>query len=136
MFNDPFHWFPDPYFSTILFIFVVGVYIIDYYIPKLFVPSQPGKPVVVQDRFSFYVIQAVGIASIIVAMACRYMDWTITPAAMQYFGLLCVNGRSSNWVVSSRGQCKLNPATGLLLTARTTGSGIPRIQGWSSSTLG
>jgi protein-S-isoprenylcysteine O-methyltransferase Ste14 len=90
MFHDPYHWFPDPYFSTILFIFILGVYFIDYYIPKLLVPRQNGKPIVVQDRSSFYVIQAVGIASIVVAMACRYMNWTITPAAAQYFGLLLI----------------------------------------------
>jgi protein-S-isoprenylcysteine O-methyltransferase Ste14 len=90
MFHDPFHWFPDPYFSTVLFIFILGVYVIDYYIPKMFVPHQTGKPIVVQDRSSFYVIQAVGIVSIVVAMACRYMDWTITPVAVQYFGLLLI----------------------------------------------
>ena len=90
MFHDPYHWFPDPYFSTILFIFLVGVYLIDYYIPKMFVPRQPGKPIVVQDRSSFFVIQAVGIGSIVVAAACRYMNWTITPAAVQYFSLLLI----------------------------------------------
>jgi hypothetical protein len=90
MVHDPFHWFPDPYFSTILFAFVVGVYIIDYYIPKMLIPHQAVSPVVVQDRSSFYVIQAIGIASIAVAMASRYMNWTITPAAVQYFGLLLI----------------------------------------------
>jgi protein-S-isoprenylcysteine O-methyltransferase Ste14 len=90
MFHDPFHWFPGPYFSAILFVFMVGVYLIDYYIPKMLVPRQTGKPIIVQDRSSFLVIQAVGIASIVVAMACRYMNWTITPAAVQYFGLLLI----------------------------------------------
>jgi protein-S-isoprenylcysteine O-methyltransferase Ste14 len=90
MFHDPFHWFPGPYFSTILFILLVGVYLIDYYIPKLFVPRQPGKPIVVQDRSSFFIIQAVGIASIVVAAACRYMNWAITPDSVQYFSLLLI----------------------------------------------
>jgi protein-S-isoprenylcysteine O-methyltransferase Ste14 len=92
LFHDPFHWFPDPYFSTILFVFVVGVYIIDYYIPKMLIPHQTGNPVVVQDRSSFLVIQGVGIASIFVAGACRYMNWAITPAAVQYFALLLIPG--------------------------------------------
>jgi protein-S-isoprenylcysteine O-methyltransferase Ste14 len=90
MFKDPFHWFPDPYFSTIFAVFVFGAYLIDYAIPKVLLSRQSDKPILVQDRSSFLIIQAVGIVSIAIAVACRYMDWTITPAAIQYFGLLLI----------------------------------------------
>jgi protein-S-isoprenylcysteine O-methyltransferase len=90
MFKDPFHWFPDPYFSTIFAVFVFGTYLIDYAIPKVLISRQSGKPILVQDRSSFLIIQAVGILSIAIAVACRYMDWTITHVAIQYFGLLLI----------------------------------------------
>jgi protein-S-isoprenylcysteine O-methyltransferase len=90
MFKDPFHWFPDPYFSTIFALFVIGTYLIDYSIPKLLAKNQTSKPERIQDRSSFLGIQAAGIISLAVSLACRYMNWTITPAAIQYFGLLLI----------------------------------------------
>ena len=90
MFKDPYHWFPDPNFSTIFAYFVFGTFLIDFAIPRLLLSRQSGKPVLVQDRFSFLIIQAFGILAIVIAVACRFMDWTITPVAIQYFGLLLI----------------------------------------------
>ena len=90
MFKDPFHWFPDPIFSTIFAVFVFGTYIIDYAIPKMLAARQTGKPSIIHDRSSFLIIQAAGIVSIAAALYCRYMNRMITPAAIQYFGLLLI----------------------------------------------
>jgi protein-S-isoprenylcysteine O-methyltransferase Ste14 len=90
MFHDPLHWFPDPYFSTILAVFVLGTGLIDNALPKALAGRHPDHPVAVQDRSSFTIIQVVGITTIAAALACRYLNWTLAPGAIQYLGLLLI----------------------------------------------
>ena len=45
MLKDPFHWFPDPYFSTILFVLVVLVDRVDILIPRLANRGRVDRPV-------------------------------------------------------------------------------------------
>jgi len=90
LFKDPLHWFPDPYFSTILAAFVFGMYVIDYSVPKALAQRRPNQPILVQDRSSFLIIQVTGIAAIAAAIAFRYLNWTIAPGAVQYIGLLLI----------------------------------------------
>ena len=90
LFKDPLHWFPDPYFSTILAIFVFGMYLVDYAVPRAIAKGHADHPVRVQDRSSFLIIQMVGIATFVAAIAIRYLNWTITPGYVQYIGLLLI----------------------------------------------
>jgi protein-S-isoprenylcysteine O-methyltransferase Ste14 len=90
MFYDPLHWFPDPYFSTILAVFVLGGGLIDNLLPKTLAQRRPDHPVPVQDRSSFLIIQVVATATLAAALAFRYLNWTLAPSAIQYVGLLLI----------------------------------------------
>ena len=90
LFKDPFHWFPDPYFSTILFLLVLSMYLVDYTVPRVLARRRSGQPVLVQDRSSFLVIQIAGIVSIALAIVFRYLGLTITPRGVQYLGLILI----------------------------------------------
>jgi protein-S-isoprenylcysteine O-methyltransferase Ste14 len=90
MFKDPLHWFPDPFFSTILAVLVLGAFFIDYALPKALTHRYPEYPIHTQDRSSFRIIQAAGLVAIVAAVICRYLNWTIAPSAIQYIGLLLI----------------------------------------------
>jgi protein-S-isoprenylcysteine O-methyltransferase Ste14 len=90
VFKDPLHWFPDPYFSTILAVLVFGMVLMDYSVPKVLAQRHPDHPILVQDRSSFWIIRLAGIASIAAAIAFRFLNWTIAPDAVQYIGLFLI----------------------------------------------
>lgn len=90
MFKDPFHWFPDPYFSTILAILVLGAFFIDYAIPKKLNPSQITKNDAILDRTSFLVIRILGFLAVLITLICRYLDLWVTHASIQYLGLMLI----------------------------------------------
>ena len=90
MFKDPLHWFPDPYFSTILAILIFGTFFIDYALPKRIVQRNSNDPILIQDRGSFRIIQVIGIISIAAAVVFRSLNWTVIPGGMQYAGLLLI----------------------------------------------
>ena len=90
LFNDPLHWFPGPYFSTVFLVVVLGMYLIDDAVPRMMARRRPGRPVLVQDRASFRVIQAVGVAAIAAAIFLRYKNWTDALGPVQYLGLLLI----------------------------------------------
>lgn len=90
MFKDPFHWFPDPYFSTILAILALGAFFIDYAIPKKLNPHQINKHDTSLDRTSLLIIRVLGFLAIAITLICRYLNLLITPASIQYLGLLLI----------------------------------------------
>ena len=90
MFKDPFHWFPDPYFSTVLAILVLGAFFIDYAIPKKINPRQINKNDTTLDRTSFLVIRILGFLAVTITLICRYLNLLITPDYIQYLGLLLI----------------------------------------------
>jgi protein-S-isoprenylcysteine O-methyltransferase len=90
--NDPFHWFPDPYFSTVLLVLVFAVYLIDRLVPRALARSVGEAPVLVRDRHSFWIIQALGLAALAAAVAFRYWNWAVTPPFVQYAGLFLIAG--------------------------------------------
>ena len=90
MFKDPFHWFPDPYFSTVLAILVLGAFFIDYAIPKKINPRQINKNDTTLDRTSFLVIRILGFLAVTITLICRYLNLFITPDYIQYLGLLLI----------------------------------------------
>ena len=83
MFKDPFHWFPDPYFSTLFAILVLGAFFIDYAIPKKLNPHQITRNEAILDRTSFLVIRVLGFFSIAITLICRYLSLLVTPAFIQ-----------------------------------------------------
>jgi protein-S-isoprenylcysteine O-methyltransferase Ste14 len=90
MLKDPFHWFPDPYFSTILFSLVVLVAIVDTLVPRLANRNQAGRPSATGDRGSFILIQVFGLVSIVAAITLRRLNWGLLLPIFQYLGLLLI----------------------------------------------
>jgi protein-S-isoprenylcysteine O-methyltransferase len=90
MLDDPLHWFPDPYFSTFLFILVVLIYLADLLAPQLARRGQSSRPKFSRDRGSFMLIQAFILAGILSAITLRKLNWGLLPGGMQYFGLLFI----------------------------------------------
>jgi protein-S-isoprenylcysteine O-methyltransferase Ste14 len=89
-FHDPYHWFPGPYFSTVLAVVVFGAFLVDFAVPRRLAARGSGGPVLVRDRDSYLLIQLVGIVAVALAVGCRFLDWGIAPAAVQYAGLLLI----------------------------------------------
>ena len=90
MFHDPYHWFPGPYFSTVLAVVVFAAFLVDYLVPRRLAARRLGGPVVVRDRDSYLLIQLVGVLAIALALACRSLDRAIAPPAVQYAGLALI----------------------------------------------
>lgn len=92
LFKDPFHWFPDPYFSTVLAVLVCAVFIIDAILPRALARSPGGPPVLVRDQLSSWLIRGLGVLSAALAVIIRYAGWTVAPAFVQYGGLALIVG--------------------------------------------
>ena len=91
MFQDPYHWFPDRYFSTILAIVVLGTFAIDYAVPIWLARRGGGRPDPGEaDRSSFLVIRVAGIAAVVTAVLARRANLAITPPVIQYAGLALI----------------------------------------------
>jgi protein-S-isoprenylcysteine O-methyltransferase Ste14 len=90
MLKDPFHWFPDPYFSTILFIMLILVALADILIPRLANRTRVDRPSATGDRGSFVLIQVLSLAGVVVAITLRRLVWGLLPASLQYLGLLLI----------------------------------------------
>ena len=88
LFKDPLHWFPDPYFSTVLVLFIFGVFFIEYIVvPRAIARVGSDHPILVRDRSSITVIGFIGIVAIIAALVFRYLNITVAPDVVQYIGL-------------------------------------------------
>ncbi len=90
MLKDPFHWFPDLYFSTALFYLIVLVALVDLLVPRLANRGQARQPAATGDRGSFIFIQLFSLASVVAAIFLRRLDWGRLPDALQYLGLLLI----------------------------------------------
>jgi protein-S-isoprenylcysteine O-methyltransferase Ste14 len=90
MFHDPYHWFPSPYFSTVLAVVVFSAFLVDYVVPRRLAARRVGGPVVVRDRDSYLLIQLAGLVAVALAVACRSLDRAIAPPAVQYAGLALI----------------------------------------------
>ena len=88
MFKDPFHWFPDTFFSTVLGLLALGAFFIDYVIPKRLNPGQSKGHESSRDRASFWVIRIAGVLAVGLTLICRYLNLLIVPVVVQYLGLL------------------------------------------------
>jgi protein-S-isoprenylcysteine O-methyltransferase Ste14 len=106
MFKDPLHWFPNPYFSTILAILLFGTFFIDYALPKGMARRDSNHPILMQDRGSFRIIQGVAIISLAAAVFFRSLSWALIPGASQYAGLLfiVVGLLMREWAIVKLGQ--------------------------------
>jgi protein-S-isoprenylcysteine O-methyltransferase Ste14 len=87
VFHDPYHWFPSTLFSYLFVIVFFGVALIDTFVIRR-VAQQGHYPAAKDtDRSSYTVVQVTGILAIIAGVACRYMDWVIAPAWVQWVAL-------------------------------------------------
>jgi protein-S-isoprenylcysteine O-methyltransferase len=106
MFHDPYHWFPGPYFSTVLAVVVFAAFLVDYLVPRRLAARRIGGPVVVRDRDSYLLFQLVGVLAIALALACRSLNWAIAPPAVQYAGLALIVAAASlrEWAILRLGR--------------------------------
>jgi protein-S-isoprenylcysteine O-methyltransferase Ste14 len=107
VFQDPYHWFPDRHFSTILAILVLGTFVIDYAVPSWFARRgggrlDPGEA----DRSSFLVIRIAGIAAVATAVLARRANLAITPPGIQYAGLALITAALAlrEWAIIKLGR--------------------------------
>jgi protein-S-isoprenylcysteine O-methyltransferase len=87
MLKDPLHWFPGPYFFLILVLLFIVIHLSDYLIPIFLIKQRRGQRKPAESRLSIIIIYLAVVASIALAIGFRYMNWGITAAALQYFGL-------------------------------------------------
>ncbi len=92
MLKDPFHWFPSLLFGTILGYSFLLVSTVDSLLPRFFDRERKARPLVVQDRWSFLLIQLAEIAALVMGLACRYFNLGVTGAVVQYAGLVIMVG--------------------------------------------
>ena len=91
MFRDPYNWFPDRYFSTVLAIVVLGTFVIDYAVPS-WMAGRGGGPRSARedDRSSYLLIRVAGIVAVAAAVLARRAGLALTPPAVQYAGLVLI----------------------------------------------
>jgi len=90
MFNNPFHLFPSPLFSTAFAYLVLGAGAIDYILPRLVRRTCSTEPSLVRDRWSFWLIQVMTALAIIVGVVLRLLNWGLVSPGIQYVGLILV----------------------------------------------
>jgi protein-S-isoprenylcysteine O-methyltransferase Ste14 len=90
IFKDPFHLFPSPLFSTVLFYLILGAGVIDWILPKLVRHDRSSAPTLVRDRWSYWLIQLTFALAVILSVALRLLHWGLTLPAVQYVGLVLI----------------------------------------------
>ncbi|HEY6073282.1 MAG TPA: isoprenylcysteine carboxylmethyltransferase family protein [Anaerolineales bacterium] len=88
MLKDPFHWFPDLLFGSILGYSFLLISLIDSLLPRIFNSRRKAPAVIVQDRWSFLLIQIAEILTLGGGLILRYFRIGITSAFFQYAGLV------------------------------------------------
>jgi protein-S-isoprenylcysteine O-methyltransferase Ste14 len=88
MLKDPFGWFPNPLFGTILgYTFLLGI-LIDSLLPRYFISPQKPAPVFTGDRASFLSINVAELLAILSGLTLRYFKIGVTGTAGQFAGLM------------------------------------------------
>ena len=106
MLKDPFQWFPNPFFGTVLGYSFLLISLADSPLPRLFNRDGKKMPVLVQDRWSFLLIQIAEALALIAGLALRYFRIGATGALVQYVGLIIMVAGSlfRSWAMLSLGR--------------------------------
>src|SRR4030095_10653031 len=87
MFKDPFGWFPDPFFTNLFPLIFVGVYAIDYIVPRFTNPKYQRQSLK-NDRGSFLMIIVAITLAIFISIDLRMKNFGILTGVFQWLGLL------------------------------------------------
>ena len=107
MFRDPYNWFPDRYFSTVLAIVVIGTFVIDYAVPNwMAVRTGAHGGAREDDRSSYLLICVAGIVAVAAAVVARSAGLALAPPAVQYAGLLLIVAAAAlrEWAIVKLGR--------------------------------
>lgn len=87
MFNDPFGWFPDAIFTNLFSLIFVGVFAIDYIVPKITNPNYQRQSLK-GDRGSYIIITLAVLLSVFMSIFLRLWNLGTLTGIFQWFGLL------------------------------------------------
>ena len=87
MFHDPYHWFPSTLFSYLFVILFFGFALIDTFVIRRVAPQGNDPAAKELDRSSYTAVQIAGILAILAGVICRYMNWAVAPAWVQWVAL-------------------------------------------------
>jgi len=87
MFKDPFGWFPNPLFANLFPLIFIGVYAVDYIVPRFTNPNYQRQSLK-GDRGSFLVITVAVTLAILISIALRMKNVGSLTGAFQWLGLL------------------------------------------------
>jgi protein-S-isoprenylcysteine O-methyltransferase Ste14 len=106
VFKNPGNWFPDLFFANAFAILVIILALVDYVLPKILERQRSGGPTLVRDRWSFPLVYAATVLSVITGVAFRTWNWGISLGAFQYVGLVVIilGLVIRNWAIVKLGQ--------------------------------
>ena len=87
MFKDPFGWFPDSFFTNLFSLVFVGVYAVDYIVPRFTNPNYQ-KQSLKGDRGSFLIIIVAIMLALCISIFLRLKNIGILTGVFQWLGLL------------------------------------------------
>jgi protein-S-isoprenylcysteine O-methyltransferase Ste14 len=87
VFNDPYGWFPNLLFTNLFPILFLGVYVIDYIVPRLSTHSTQAKSFK-SDRGSYLVITITVLLAILLSIYFRMKNIGTLTGLFQWLGLL------------------------------------------------
>lgn len=92
MLKDPFHWFPDQVFGTLLgYVFLMSI-LLDSLLPMLFHREGRAAAARVQDQWSYVLIHATVLLTLGAGLVLRLSRIGVTRTWVQYLGLLVLLG--------------------------------------------
>jgi protein-S-isoprenylcysteine O-methyltransferase Ste14 len=87
MFNDPLGWFPNPLFTNLFPLIFVGVYAVDYIVPRYTNPTYQQQSLR-GDRGSFFIISITVILAICTSIVLRMKNLGTLTGIFQWLGLI------------------------------------------------
>ena len=87
MFNDPLGWFPNPLFTNLFPLIFVGVYAVDYIVPRYINPTYQRQSLR-GDRGSFFIISITVILAICTSIVLRMKNLGTLTGIFQWLGLM------------------------------------------------
>lgn len=105
MFNDPFGWFPNSLFTNLFPILFLGVFVVDYIVPRLTNPKYQRKSLK-SDRGSYLVITVTIFMAISLSIYFRMNNIGISIGFVQWLGLFLMLAGASfrQWALINLGQ--------------------------------
>ena len=94
MFKDPYGWFPNPLFTNLFSLLLLGVYAIEYIVQR-FTNPLPHSPAAKSDRGSFQVITIALVLAISLSVCFRIQNIGTLTGLFQWLGLVVMSAGSA-----------------------------------------